>query len=663
MSTAVLKAQGIKQNFGAEPNSIEILHGVDLTAYRGELVAILGTSGSGKSTLLNILGLLAQPRQGSYSLDGISIEKLSSLERADTRLHKVSFVFQSFHLIDYKNVTENIELPLIYQGVPRQQRRERVQAMVERLGLAHRAQASVATLSGGEKQRVAIARAVITEPTLLLCDEPTGALDKQRSAEVMQLLREVTGQEQTTLIVTHDHQVAAACDRSFFIEDGYLEERTLAPAETPRQAEKTNRAATPHTAQRPVAASSTKLPNQADAHAAITPQPQWLRASLTEALQASIKRLRRNLFTVLGVALGIAALVLTVGLSATIAGQLSDAFSVYQAKKVSLNYTGTPALNAQEAQDLLGSSSYQNLNDLNGVEASAAYRVISSGTDISASQAGAVSTAPVIGASATLFEVQEQAVLHGRAFDIGHINRAENLAVLGENLFKTLGVPWTPGLTVLVNGQPVQVIGVVAEQPQLSDHYGALYLPITSTLLGADSETFTVELSVAAGAGQHVGAEAPLALSPNQPGNYSASVPPEPETLKNAVDAQQRLLLIAMSLVTLVIGAVSTMNIFLIGVMERRQEIGLRLAIGTRPRSIIVQLGLETVLTSLMGTFIGIMVSINAIALISLINRWSPIINLQTIALGVGAGLILGVLAGIYPAWKASRIDPIESLS
>lgn len=640
--TTALSIRDIRQSFDTGETQTEILHGINLDAYRGEIIAILGTSGSGKSTLLNILGLLATPTGGTYTLDGTSAENLTARDRATTRLHRISFVFQSFHLIDYKNVTENIELPLIYQGVPATERRHRVASIVERLGLSHRATASTRTLSGGEKQRVAIARAVVTEPTLLLCDEPTGALDQKRSYEVMELLREVTGSQQTTIIVTHDRDIAARCDRSFYIEDGVMQEHGGTEERDPAPVQ--------------VGLPETKPERPKPSH-------NWVKASVGEAVRATFSRARRNLFTMLGVALGIAALVLTVGLSATIAGQLSDAFSVYQAKKVTLHYTGTSVPKTSSLLETLSGSSYAGLAELNGVEGTAAYRVINSGADVATSAAGATSLAPILGATEELFSVQEQKVVYGRSFDAGHVERAETVAVLGENLFKSLGVPWQEGLEVYVSGQPVPVIGVVAEHTQLSEHYGALYLPVSSTLLGQGSESFAVVLSVAPGAGQQVGAEAPLAFSPQQPGLYGATVPPEPETLKNAVNTQQQLLLIAMSLVTLVIGAVSTMNTFLIGVMERRQEIGLRLAIGTSPRSIIVQLGIETVLTSLIGTFIGILFSINAIALISLVNRWTPIINVQTIVLGVLAGLILGVLAGIYPAWKASRVDPIESLS
>lgn len=222
---ALVSTHNIRQEFGSPQEPLEILHGIDLEIYPGEVVALLGTSGSGKSTLLNILGLLAQPADGSYYLDQHKVSQLSAAERAHIRLDKIGFVFQSFHLINHKNVLENVELPLLYQGVAKAERRQRALAIIDQLGLTHRQKAKVETLSGGEQQRVAIGRALVTNPQLLLCDEPTGALDQKRSAEVMDLLRQLTGRDRATLIVTHDPAIAARCDRSLLIEDGKLLEQ------------------------------------------------------------------------------------------------------------------------------------------------------------------------------------------------------------------------------------------------------------------------------------------------------------------------------------------------------------------------------------------------------------------------------------------------------
>ncbi len=201
---------------------LHVLKGINLHIERGEFVSIMGASGSGKSTLLNILGILDNYDEGSYYLDGKLIRDLSESKAADYRNRMIGFVFQSFNLIPFKNALENVALPLFYRGVNRKRRNALALEYLDRLGLAEWAHHLPNELSGGQKQRVAIARALITQPQILLADEPTGALDSRTSIEVMQLLKQLNEEGQTIIVVTHESGVANQTNRIVHIKDGMI---------------------------------------------------------------------------------------------------------------------------------------------------------------------------------------------------------------------------------------------------------------------------------------------------------------------------------------------------------------------------------------------------------------------------------------------------------
>ena len=218
----MIKTKSLQKIFKTEEVETWALHDVTLEIKEGEFVAIMGPSGCGKSTLLNILGLLDNPTNGTYELNGTDVSKFSEAERTNLRKGVIGFVFQSFNLIDELNVYENIELPLLYMGVPKEERKKRVEEAMKRMDIAHRVKHFPQQLSGGQQQRVAIARAVVANPKLILADEPTGNLDSKNGKEVMELLTQLNKEGTTVVMVTHSQHDAGYATRTINLFDGQV---------------------------------------------------------------------------------------------------------------------------------------------------------------------------------------------------------------------------------------------------------------------------------------------------------------------------------------------------------------------------------------------------------------------------------------------------------
>jgi putative ABC transport system ATP-binding protein len=223
----MIEIKDLHKSYKTGTNSLHVLKGINFSVKEGELVSIMGSSGSGKSTLLNILGMLDEADEGSYTLDGTPIKNLNEKIAAQYRNKFLGFIFQSFNLINYKNAMDNVALPLYYQKLPRRQREERAMHYLEKVGLADWADHLPNQLSGGQKQRVAIARALASDPKVLLADEPTGALDTKTSYEVMDLIQGINDEGRTILVVTHEPDIAQMTKRIVNLKDGRIIDDTM----------------------------------------------------------------------------------------------------------------------------------------------------------------------------------------------------------------------------------------------------------------------------------------------------------------------------------------------------------------------------------------------------------------------------------------------------
>lgn len=219
---ALIEIVDMKKIYNPGENEVRALDGVDLKIYPNEFVAIIGHSGSGKSTLMNMLGCLDIPTSGTYMLHNIDVSDMEDDELADVRNREIGFIFQGFHLIQNLTALENVELPLVYRGVAKKERRELSIKALEKVGLSHRLDHKPQEMSGGQQQRVAIARAIAQAPPIILADEPTGNLDSASTKEIMQILRELHGEGRTVILITHDNEIAEQADRVIRINDGKI---------------------------------------------------------------------------------------------------------------------------------------------------------------------------------------------------------------------------------------------------------------------------------------------------------------------------------------------------------------------------------------------------------------------------------------------------------
>lgn len=223
----MLKLREIHKSYQQGSQEFPILKGIDLHVKEGDFLAIMGPSGSGKSTLMNIIGCLDKANSGSYHIEGTDVSKLSDNQLSDLRNQKIGFVFQNFNLMSKLTACQNVELPLTYMKVPKKERRERALEMLRLVGLEERSEFKPMELSGGQKQRVAIARALVTNPSFILGDEPTGALDTKTSVQIMDLFKQFNDAGKTIVIITHEPEVAQLCKKTVVLRDGNIEHKAL----------------------------------------------------------------------------------------------------------------------------------------------------------------------------------------------------------------------------------------------------------------------------------------------------------------------------------------------------------------------------------------------------------------------------------------------------
>ena len=653
-SQPLLEVSDLTREFPAGEGTVQILKGIDLKIYAGELVAIVGQSGSGKSTLMNILGCLDKPSAGSYKVNGRETRQLEPDELAQLRREYFGFIFQRYHLLGDLSASGNVEVPAIYAGVDSQLRQQRSAELLSELGLEERLHHRPSQLSGGQQQRVSIARALMNGGDVILADEPTGALDKNSGIEVMRILRELNAKGHTIILVTHDLNVAKNATRIIEISDGnIISDRANVPENADSDLEHQTLQRTP---QKKTSAWRSFFDRLGEA--------------FRMALLAMNAHRMRTFLTMLGIIIGIASVVSVVALGngsqkqilANISSLGTNTITVYQGRGFGDNSRASQVKTLVPADaEALAEQPY-----VDGVSPSANTSVTLRYKDTEAS-------ATVNGVSADFFYVRGMTFKSGQAFDKNSVTQRAQDVVIDTNTEKTFFADGTNpvGQVLLLGSVPSRIIGVIDAQQGFMGNSDSLnvYLPystVMSRMLG-QSNVRSIIVRIKDEYPSSAAENAILTLLEQRHGAqdvFTQNSDSIRETIQQTT-ATMTLLISAIAVISLVVGGIGVMNIMLVSVTERTQEIGVRMAVGARQSDILQQFLIEAILVCLLGGVLGVLLSLGIGQIIGHFAK--GIIEMSYSTTSIVAAFVcsslIGIVFGFLPARNAAQLDPVAALA
>ncbi|EOX5557353.1 MacB family efflux pump subunit [Yersinia enterocolitica] len=651
-SKILLQLDNVSRWFISGEERVQVLKNINLTIHSGEMVAIVGASGSGKSTLMNILGCLDKPSSGEYLVAGRIPQHLDSNELAELRREHFGFIFQRYHLLNDLSAQENVEIPAIYAGVNREERRQRAASLLSRLGLVDRLDYRPSQLSGGQQQRVSIARALMNGGEVILADEPTGALDTHSGTEVLNILKGLHQQGHTVVIVTHDMSIAEHAQRIIELRDGeVIADRQMPQPELPA---KISTIETPDIAHKPPLVSWKA-------------QRDRLQEAFKMALLAMSAQRLRTLLTMLGIIIGIASVVSVVAL-----GKGSQ-----QQVLANINSMGTSTLEIFPGKDF------------GDMRSAAIHTLRATDADALAQQGYIHSVTPTVSTSTTLrygnksvsgtvngvgeqyFLVRGYTLAQGMAFNRTSVDNLMQEAVIDENtrdkLFPNGENPL--GKVILLGSLPCRVIGVAAKKQSGfgSDENLNVWVPYTTAMKRMLGQSYLKSITVRVNddidlANAEQGVTKLLTQRHGTQDFFVMNTDSIRQTIEKTTSTMT-LLVSMIAVISLVVGGIGVMNIMLVSVTERTKEIGVRMAVGARTSDIMQQFLIEAVLVCLLGGCLGVVLSLVIGLLFSQFSSsFSMVYSATSIITAFICSSLIGVIFGFFPAKRAAQMDPIRAL-
>ncbi|MDR3346144.1 MAG: MacB family efflux pump subunit [Campylobacteraceae bacterium] len=646
---SLIELRGIYRKFGSGEGKVTVLNDVSLDINEGEFVAIIGASGSGKSTLMNIIGCLDKPSSGTYKFNGRDISDFKKDELARLRRESFGFIFQSYHLIHSLTALGNVEVPSIYAGLSRSERKQKASELLSSLGLEHRADFYPSQLSGGQQQRVSIARALMNGGQIILADEPTGALDSKSGEEVINLLLKLCELGHTVVLITHDAKVASHAHRTIEIKDGKILSNP-----TPKKEDSDKNV---------IAKSRFGNTNKA------TLSPKMFFYEMIEAVSMAISSLRMNIFrtvlTLLGIVIGVASVISMLAIGD---GAKEDVLKriTSMGTNMIMVFPGMPNSQGRNSVETLVLSDVEAINQLDNIiaampEARKSITLRYNNNDKSTN----------LNANSWAYpQVRDWPIAKGVFFTKDDEQNYAKVLVLGDSVAKDLFANDDPiGKYILVDSIMFQIIGVMSKKGASvmgDDEDDVVFTPYPTGNLHIIGQKYlrNIRIGVADTTKMSQTEESITSLLKQRHGVEDFRVLNMTSLMESLEQTQNTftILLGSIAAISLLVGGIGVMNIMLVSVTERTKEIGIRVATGARGRNIMQQFLIEALIVSAFGGLIGMVLGVIASFIIGHLGM--PVVyNLMPIILAFSCAFFTGLIFGFLPARKAAGLDPVVALA